>query len=86
MNIYKNTTLSIMLAQNFLFGAVYQSYLYYVPLYLQNPHRYSATISAALYTPLVGAQMLASIVSGQYISRFLRYGEVLKTGFALWTL
>ncbi|WZH49469.1 major facilitator superfamily domain-containing protein [Fusarium acuminatum] len=86
VNIYKNTTLSIMLAQNFLFGAVYQSYLYYVPLYLQNPHRYNATISAALYTPLVGAQMLASIVSGQYISRFQRYGEVLKIGFALWTL
>jgi hypothetical protein len=75
-----------MLAQNFLFGAVYQSYLYYVPLYLQNPRRYSAITSAALYTPLVGAQMLASIVSGQYISRRLRYGEVLKTGFALWTL
>ncbi|KIL92400.1 hypothetical protein FAVG1_04811 [Fusarium avenaceum] len=34
----------------------------------------------------LGAQMLASIISGQYISRCLRYGEVIKTGFALWTL
>jgi hypothetical protein len=75
-----------MLAQNFLFGAVYQSFLYYVPLYLQNPHQYSAMISAAIYTPLVAGQMLASIGSGQYISRRLRYGEVIVAGFAMWTL
>ncbi|RGP62983.1 hypothetical protein FSPOR_8967 [Fusarium sporotrichioides] len=86
VNIYRNGTLSIMLAQNFLFGAVYQSYLYYVPLYLQNPRQYSAIKSAAIYTPLVAAQAISSIGSGQYISRRLRYGEVIVTGFALWTL
>ncbi|UZP32289.1 hypothetical protein NXS19_000105 [Fusarium pseudograminearum] len=86
VNIYKNITLSIMLAQNFLFGAVYQSYLYYVPLYLQNPRQYSALKSAAIYTPLVAAQAISSIGSGQYISRRLRYGEVIIAGFALWTL
>ncbi|KAL3605066.1 hypothetical protein FPOAC2_00008 [Fusarium poae] len=86
VNIYKNITLSIMLAQNFLFGAVYQSYLYYVPLYLQNPRQYSAMESAAIYTPLVAAQAIFSIASGQYISFRLRYGEVIYTGFALWTL
>jgi hypothetical protein len=75
-----------MLAQNFLFGAVYQSYLYYVPLYLQNPRQYSAMESAAIYTPLVAAQAIFSIASGQYISFRLRYGEVIYTGFALWTL
>jgi MFS family permease len=30
--------------------------------------------------------MLASIVSGQYISRMERYGEVIWSGFFLWTL
>ncbi|KAF5985638.1 cytochrome P450 monooxygenase oxidoreductase [Fusarium coicis] len=68
VDIYKNSSISIMLAQNFLLGAVYQSYLYYVPLYLQNPHQYSAMKSAAIYTPLVAAQMIASVGSGQYIS------------------
>ncbi|KAH7239981.1 cytochrome P450 [Fusarium redolens] len=86
IDIYKNSSLAIMLAQNCLLGAVYQSYLYYVPLYLQNPHQYSAIKSAAVYTPLVAAQMIASIASGQYISRRLRYGEVIIFGFAIWTL
>ncbi|KAF4416151.1 tetracycline efflux (otrb) [Fusarium acutatum] len=86
VDIYKNSSISIMLAQNFLLGAVYQSYLYYVPLYLQNPHQYSAMKSAAIYTPLVAAQMIASVGSGQYISHRLRYGEVLIFGFVLWTL
>ncbi|KAF9772471.1 hypothetical protein IL306_009816 [Fusarium sp. DS 682] len=86
IDIYKNSSLAIMLAQNCLFGAVYQSYLYYVPLYLQNPRQYSAIRSAAIYTPLVAAQMIASIGSGQYISRRLRYGEVIIFGFAIWTL
>ncbi|KAF5655145.1 cytochrome P450 monooxygenase oxidoreductase [Fusarium sp. NRRL 25303] len=86
IDIYKNSSLAIMLAQNCLLGAVYQSYLYYVPLYLQNPHQYSAIKSAAVYTPLVATQMIASVGSGQYISRRLRYGEVLIFGFAVWTL
>ncbi|KAF5574536.1 tetracycline efflux (otrb) [Fusarium pseudocircinatum] len=86
VDIYKNSSLAIMLAQNCLLGAVYQSYLYYVPIYLQNPHQYSAMKSAAVYTPLVAAQMIASIGSGQYISRCLRYGEVIIFGFAIWTL
>ncbi|KAF5630058.1 tetracycline efflux (otrb) [Fusarium sp. NRRL 52700] len=86
VDIYKNSSLAIMLAQNCFLGAVYQSYLYYVPLYLQNPHQYSAMKSAAVYTPLVAAQMIASIGSGQYISRRLRYGEVIIFGFAIWTL
>ncbi|KAF5965587.1 hypothetical protein FBULB1_12148 [Fusarium bulbicola] len=86
IDIYKNSSLAIMLAQNCLLGAVYQSYLYYVPLYLQNPHQYSAIKSAAVYTPLVAAQMIASIGSGQYISRRLRYGEVIIFGFTIWTL
>ncbi|KAJ4267188.1 hypothetical protein NW762_003289 [Fusarium torreyae] len=83
---WKIAKLPMMPVQNFLFGAVYQSYLYYVPLYLQNPHQYRAMTSAAIYTPLVAAQMVASVGSGQYISRRLRYGEVIMTGFAVWTL
>ncbi|KAM0385226.1 hypothetical protein ACHAQC_011576 [Fusarium culmorum] len=83
---WKVAKLPMMPAQNFLFGAVYQSYLYYVPLYLQNPRQYSALKSAAIYTPLVAAQAISSIGSGQYISRRLRYGEVIVAGFALWTL
>lgn len=75
-----------MLVQSFLFGAVYQSYLYYVPLYLQNAHQFAPLISAAVYCALVVMQTVFSVLSGQYISRRKRYGEVLWFGFGSWTL
>lgn len=75
-----------LLLQSFLLGWVYQSYLYYLPQYYQNIRGYSAIVSAALSAPLVFMQSIGSIVSGQYISRRNRYGEVLWTGFACWTL
>lgn len=84
--IFKNKVVVVLLTQSFLFGAVYQSYLYYVPLYLQNAHQYSVIQSAAIYVALVVCQSVFSIISGQYISRVQRYGEVIWAGFGLWTL
>lgn len=75
-----------MLLQNFLFGFVYYSQLYYLPLYYQNARRMPPLLSAALVLPIPCAQMTASIISGQYISRRERYGEVIWSGFFLWTL
>ncbi|KAF9880058.1 hypothetical protein CkaCkLH20_02012 [Colletotrichum karsti] len=84
--IFKNKAVVIMLAQTFLFGAAYQSYLYYVPLYLQNAHQFSVLQSAIIYVGLVVCQAVFSILSGQYISRTKRYGEVIWLGFGFWTL
>ncbi|OIW23406.1 MFS general substrate transporter [Coniochaeta ligniaria NRRL 30616] len=86
VSIFQNRVVVVMLIQSFLFGAVYQSYLYYIPLYLQNAHRFSVLESAAIYVSLVAFQTLLSVLSGQYISRRKRYGEVLWTGFSMWTL
>jgi MFS family permease len=47
---------------------------------------YTVVASAALSAPLVVFQMVGSILSGQYISRRKRYGEVLWLGFGFWTL
>jgi hypothetical protein len=86
VSIFTNPAVTVMLTQNFLFGAVYQSYLYYLPMYLQNAHLFSPLLSAAISIALVGMQTIASILSGQYISRMKRYGEVIWLGFGLWTL
>lgn len=75
-----------MLSQNFLFGMAYYSELYYIPLYLENVRGYTPLVSAALTVPLVIAQAGISAVSGQYISRMGRYGEILWSGFGLWVL
>lgn len=43
-------------------GAVYQSYLHYLPLYLQNARRYSVPESAALTAALVAASRAVFIL------------------------
>ncbi|KAK8057539.1 hypothetical protein PG996_011476 [Apiospora saccharicola] len=86
VEIFQNPVITIMLAQSFLMGAVYQSYLYYLPLYLQNARRYSVLESAAFTASLVAAQMVFSVAGGQYIARTKRYGEVIWFGFGSWTL
>jgi MFS family permease len=75
-----------MLLQNLFFGIVYYSQLYYLPLFFQNARRMSPLKSAALLLPVTCAQMVSSILSGLYISRRERYGEVIWSGFTIWTL
>ncbi len=74
------------MAQTFLFGSVYQSYLYYLPLFLQNARQYSVIQSASITVAMVVIQSIFSILSGQYLARMKRYGEVIWFGFIIWTL
>lgn len=84
--MFKNPPVCVLLLQNILFGIVYYSQLYYLPLFFQNARQLSPIISAALILPIPFSQMAFSIASGQYISRRERYGEVIWAGFFLWTL
>ncbi|KAL2866664.1 putative MFS transporter [Aspergillus lucknowensis] len=86
MEFFKNKVIVALFLQSFLLGAVYQSYLYYLPLYYQNARGWSPIVSAALTAPMVACQSTSSVLSGQYISRRKRYGEVIWLGFGLWTL
>jgi hypothetical protein len=86
VTFFKNRVISALFLQSFLLGTAYQSLLYYLPLYYQNARGVSPIVSAAFTCPMVVCQSLASITSGQYISRRKRYGEVIWVGFGLWTL
>lgn len=86
VSLFRNPPVCVLLLQNFLFGIVYYSQLYYLPLFFQNARDMSAIMSAALVLPITAAQMTLSILSGQYISRRERYGEVIWLGFFLWTI
>ncbi|KAI0195137.1 major facilitator superfamily domain-containing protein [Xylaria flabelliformis] len=86
VQIFRNPTICILLGQHFLLGAVYQAYLYYLPLYLQNPRQYSVIQSAGAVAAMVGAQAVSSMVSGYAISRWRRWKYVICTGFSLSTL
>ncbi|KAJ5554649.1 hypothetical protein N7513_004608 [Penicillium frequentans] len=86
MVFFKNRVIVALFLQSFLLGAVYQAYLYYLPLYYQNGRGWDPIVSAALTAPMVTCQSIASVCSGQYISRIKRYGEIIWVGFGLWTL
>jgi MFS family permease len=86
VSLFKNPPVCVLLLQNFLFGIVYYSQLYYLPLFFQNARRMSPITSAVLLLPITAAQMTLSILSGQYISRRERYGEVIWLGSFLWTI
>lgn len=75
-----------MLVSNLLFGAVYYSELYFLPLFCQLARGDSPMISAALVIPLSIGLSSASIITGYIISRRGRYIDVIGFGFALWTL
>lgn len=86
VSMFRNPAVAVLLVQNLLFGIVYYSQLYYLPLFFQNALQLSPLVSAALILPIPAAQMTFSIASGQFISRFERYGIVIWAGFFLWTV
>lgn len=66
-----------MLIQNFIFGIVYYSHLYHLPIYYQNTSQFSPLSSAALTILFFAGQAIFSILSSQYVSHTKRYGEVI---------
>lgn len=86
LHLFKIPAVCAIIVQNFLFGIVYYSHLYYLPIYYQNVRQFSPLLSAALIIPFVAGQSSFSILTGQYVSRVKRYGEVIWSGYALWTL
>lgn len=80
LRLFKIPAVSAVVVQNFLFGIVYYSHLYYLPIYYQNVRQFSPLLSAALTVPFIIGQATFSVLTGQYISRTKRYGEVIWNG------
>lgn len=86
LSMFRNAPVAAILAQNFFFGVVYYSNLYYIPLYIQNVRGWDALISAGFLVAINIPQSCVSTLSGIFISRYKRYGIVIWTGFFIWTL
>jgi MFS family permease len=86
LHLFKNPAVCAIIIQNFCLGIVYYAHLYFLPVYYQNARQFSPVKSALLTIPFVAGQAVFSILSGQYISRLKRYGEVIWTGYSLWAL
>ncbi|KAH9897582.1 major facilitator superfamily domain-containing protein [Xylariomycetidae sp. FL2044] len=70
--LFNTPALAAMLTQNFLIGI--------------SARQMDLIASAALILPIVIPQAIASALSGQYISRMGKYGEVIWTGYICWVL
>jgi hypothetical protein len=86
LSMYTNAPVAAILAQNFFFGMVYYSNLYYIPLYIQNVRGWDTIVSGAFLVAINVPQSVVSTLSGIFISRYKRYGVVIWTGFIVWTL
>jgi len=84
LHLYQTPAVCAILIQNIFIGIVYFSHLYFLPIYYQNTLQMTPIKSAALIMPFVGSQAVSSILSGQYISRMKRYGEIIWIGYSLW--
>jgi MFS family permease len=86
LKFFRNPPVCAIMIQNLLMGIVYYSNLYFLPVYYQSARRWSLMQAAILTIPFVASQSIVSVVSGQYISHFKRYGEVIWCGYAFWAL
>ncbi|KAH7311338.1 major facilitator superfamily domain-containing protein [Stachybotrys elegans] len=84
--LFRNRSRAILLTQGILHDFVWQSTLYFMPLYFQTVRGYTPLESATLILPFIAAQSIAGASSGPIMSRLARYGPVLKTGFLVWTV
>lgn len=84
LHMFASTSTTVVFTQNLLFGFVWQSDLYFLPIYYQEICGYSPVHSAVLILPLLGMQSIAGVLSGPLMSRYGRYRPILYLGFVLW--
>lgn len=86
LHLFKIPSLCLILTSNFLFGMVYYSFLFYLPYHFTIVKQKNTLHASIFILPLVLAQAVGSIISGQIISRTGHYIHVVVAGYSLWCL
>jgi EmrB/QacA subfamily drug resistance transporter len=86
LQIFRNRVFTVTSAVGFIVGLALFGAVTYLPLYLQDVKGHSPTESGLLLTPMMAGLLVASIVSGQLISRFGHYKPFPIAGTALMTV
>lgn len=86
LHMFSKRSTALLFVQNLLFGYVWQSDIYFLPIYFQDVRGYSPIHSATLILPLLLAQSVTGVLSGPMMSRLGRYLPVLYLGFMLWVI
>ncbi len=83
LRLFKNGIFTVSILVTVMIGAAMFGTILFIPLFLQNVTGVSATNSGSLLTPLMGGWVVASIISGQLLSRWGRYRILALVGMAL---
>lgn len=83
IRMFKNRVYSISMAAAFFSNAIFYVAIIYLPLFMQDVQKTSASTAGLVITPMVLSMILAAIVTGQMISRTRRYRNLALTGFIL---
>ncbi|HEU5368654.1 MAG TPA: MDR family MFS transporter, partial [Ktedonobacterales bacterium] len=83
LRLFKNGIFTVSILVTVMIGAAMFGTILFIPLFLQNVTGVSATNSGSLLTPLMGGWVVASIISGQLLSRWGRYRILALVGMTL---
>ncbi len=83
LRLFKNSIFTISILTTCMIGAAMFGSILYIPLFLQDVTGVTATNSGSLLTPLMIGWVIASIISGQLLSRWGRYRILALSGVAL---
>jgi EmrB/QacA subfamily drug resistance transporter len=86
LELFRNRTFLAGALATFAIGGAMFTLIIYVPLFVQNALGESATSSGAIITPLMLSWILASVGSGQIVSRWGSYRPILRAGPPLMAL
>lgn len=81
--LFVDRTFAVSIATSFIAGVGLYAAILFVPLIYQGVLGTTATDSGALLTPLVGGLVVASVVTGQVMTRIRRYRVLGALGFGV---
>jgi EmrB/QacA subfamily drug resistance transporter len=79
-SLFKNSIFSISMLATFLIGMGMFGAILYVPIFAQSVLGVTATNSGAILTPLMFGMIVASVISGQVVSRTGKYKAIAVIG------
>ena len=83
LKLFKKRSFTISVVAGMLIGIVMFGTLGFLPTYLQMTHALGATNSGLLLLPLMGGLIVASIISGQLMTKIKNYKILPISGFVL---
>ncbi len=83
LRLFKDRVFSIAMLEAFLSNALLVAAIIYIPLFVQEVLKQSASMAGMVITPMVVSMVLAAMLTGQMIVRKRRYKKLAITGFVM---